>query len=184
MCSNYSPSEQEIKKLEERIEKNENDMKATASSYALEKERMEAVAVETEREAREGRETVEAKYNQQMADLNRRLQDTVGASTADQTRLEQEVREEIYRAQAELADLNRRLQDATSASAANLTRLEQEVEERTQVKAEHDRQLVDLTRCLQEETNVSVAYRVRLEKELQDCVTTTYVRVFLLGHSS
>ena len=134
MCSDYrspdqlhepSPSEQEMKKLEERIEKNEKDSKAMASSYAVEKEKMEARAIEMEQEARKERERIDAEHNRQLADLNRRLQDVINASATDRARLEQEARKERERAEAELADLNRRLQDATDASVADRATLEQ-----------------------------------------------------------
>ena len=180
MRSNCSPSEQEMRKLEERIEKNEKDSKAIASSYAVEKERMEVRVIEMEQEAGKERERIEAERDQQLADLDHHFQDAINASARDPARLEQEVRDERQRARDELADLGRRLQDATSASAADRAGLEQEAKEREEREAEHNRQLADLTRRLQDDTNVSAAYRTRLEekiKELQDRMTAAYVRV-------
>ena len=114
-----------MKKLEERIEKNEKDSKAMASSYAAEKVKMEARAIEMEQEARKERERIDAGHNRQLADLTRRLQEVIDASATDRARLEQEARKERERAEAELADLNRRLQDATDASVADRATLEQ-----------------------------------------------------------
>ena len=133
-----------MKKLEERIEKNE-DLKATASSYAVE------------------RGGAGAEDNQQLTDLNCRLQEMVDASA----KLEQK--------------LNRRVQDATSASAADLARWEQEVKkEREQAGVEHNQQLIDINRRLQDEANASAAHRTRLDEEIKallDRVTTVYVQV-------
>ena len=135
------------------------------SSYAVEKEKMVTRVIELERETREERGRVEAENHQQLTDLNRRLQDMIDASSADQARVEQEVEEERHRAQAGLADLNRRLQDATSASAANLALLEQE---REQALAEHNQQLVDLAHHLRDETDASAAHRTKLEEEVKE----------------
>ena len=166
MCSNYSPSEQEIKKLEECIEKNEKDLKAMALSYAVEKGRVEAGVIKMEREARTHTERVEAEHNRQLTDLNHRLQGVADASA----RLEQE--------------FNHRLQDSTSVSAADLAQLEQEMKKgREQAEDEHNRQLVDLSRRFQDETNTSVAYRIRLEEEIKELLghaDTAYVQVFCL----
>ena len=120
-----------MKKLEERINKNEKDLQATASSYAVEKER------------------AGAELNRQLTDLNDRLQDMVDASAdleqklnrrvqdatsepaADLARWEQEVKREREQAEAEhnqkLVDLTRRLQDEANASAAHRTTLDAEI---------------------------------------------------------
>ena len=118
MCSNYSPSEQEVKELEERNEKEERDLKAMASSYAVEKGRVHAGVIEMEQEAKREGGGVEAKHNRQLTGLNRRLQGEVDASA----RLEQEP--------------NRRLQDSASTSAADLAQLEQKTKGREQVETE------------------------------------------------
>ena len=86
-----SPSEQKIRKLQEHIERIEIDSKGMASSYAAERERMEARMMKME-EAKEERERAEAEYKRQLADLTRRLQDEANASMAHRTRLEQEVK--------------------------------------------------------------------------------------------
>ena len=93
MCSDYSPSKQEMKKLEERIGKNEKDSEAMASSYAVEKERMEAKTREQEQEAKKERERVKVEYDEQLADFTRRLQDETNVSAAYRTRLEEKIKE-------------------------------------------------------------------------------------------
>ena len=115
--------EEEAKRLQEWMEKIKREG-GVVTNHPAEREGMEARTMEVEQEARKERERIEAEYNQQLAVLNRRLQDVIDASATDRARLEQETRGR-ERAEKEFANLNRRLQDETDASLADRATLEQ-----------------------------------------------------------
>ena len=153
-----------MRKLQERVERIEIDSKGMASSYAVEREKME-VRVKKMEEAKEERERVEVEHTRQLVDLDRRLQDTTSASAADRVGLEQVMREERQRMEVRLVDLARRLQDETDASATRRASLEQETrEEREGAEAELKQQLEYLKRHLRDTTDVPATYQAKWEQ--------------------
>ena len=83
-------SEEQTRRLEEKVEKYKKDSEGMASNYAAEKAKMEALMDKLDQEAKE-RERVETEYRRQLIELNRRLQDTANGSTADQEKLKEEI---------------------------------------------------------------------------------------------
>ena len=81
--------EEQVRRLQEEIEKIKKDSERMASNYTTEKERMEAQINEMNLGVKE-RERAKAEYDQ--PGLNRRLRDTDNASAADRARLEQEMK--------------------------------------------------------------------------------------------
>ena len=81
--------EEERERLQELVENAKKASEGMAANYAAEKERVEARAMEVEREAMEERERAKA----ELAELPRRLQDETSASAAYRARLEGEIKE-------------------------------------------------------------------------------------------
>ena len=156
-----SPSEQQIRKLLERMEEIEKVSKGVPSSFSVEIERAEARMMKVEEDARKERERVEAEHDRRLIDLNHRLQDMANKSAADRLRLEQETRER-QRTEAELVNLARRLQDEIDTSGA-YRRLQQEARERQRVEAEHKQQQSNFEHHLRDTTNASAADQAKWE---------------------
>ena len=165
-----SPSEQQIRKLLERMEEIERS-KGVVSSSATEREKMEVRVKKMEEEAKE-RERVTAEHQQQLTNLARRLQDEIDAS---RTRLEQEARAK--------ADLERHLQDTTNASAANQSKWErigkehvERYEAARQKTEEQTKELRGQVEKIQKDSECLGAGMKEMEQEiqeLQDRTTTT-----------
>ena len=153
-------------------------LRESVEKFEEDSERVEA-RVMLEWEARWMRQQAEV----ELADLNYRLQDAIGASAVDRARLEQEARKEREQDQAGLADLNRRLQDAIDVPAADRARLEQEIKGREWAETEH-KQLADSTRRLRGRAGTFAALQAELEQDHLDHITTLprsplYVQVVL-----
>ena len=84
--------EETKKDLEAKVETVEKGMETMAANYAAEKEKAEARMREMEEEAKQDRERAEAEYNQKLAALTDRLQQTPNASAEDRVEWEQEIR--------------------------------------------------------------------------------------------
>ena len=83
--------EEERKKLQERVDRIKKDSEGMAAGYIAEKRRMEAELEEIERRVKKETEKVETEHRRRVADIQRRLQDTVDASAADRAKWEQEL---------------------------------------------------------------------------------------------
>ena len=83
--------EEEKRELQEQIRKVKENSKAAASNYAKAKRGMEARVKEMEQKAKREREQLQAKYDQEINELQRSLQDMANASKADRAAMEEKI---------------------------------------------------------------------------------------------
>ena len=191
--------EEETRTLQEQMEKMEKNSKEMALNYMAEKERMEVRMREVEQEAKQEREWLEAEYKHQLADLDRRLQDTDNTSAADRAGVEEMRRyqlglkargeEKARRLEEQIEELKKDSEGIASNYAAEKARMEammnkmdQEAREIEPAEPEYHQQLTELNHSLRDTANTSAADQAKLEeiKRLQDrVISTSYVQILL-----
>ena len=191
--------EEETRTLQEQMEKMEKNSKEMALNYMAEKERMEVRMREVEQEAKQEREWLEAEYKHQLADLDRRLQDTDNTSAADRAGVEEMRRyqlglkardeEKARRLEEQIEELKKDSEGIASNYAAEKARMEammnkmdQEAREIEPAEPEYHQQLTELNHRLRDTANTSAADQAKLEeiKRLQDrIISTSYVQILL-----
>ena len=191
--------EEETRTLQEQMEKMEKNSKEMALNYMAEKERMEVRMREVEQEAKQEREWLEAEYKHQLADLDRRLQDTDNTSAADRAGVEEVRRyqlglkardeEKVRRLETQIEELKKDSEGIASNYAAEKARMEammnkmdQEAREIEPAEPEYHQQLTELNHSLRDTANTSAADQAKLEeiKRLQDrVISTSYVQILL-----
>ena len=166
--------EERMRELQEQMEVIKKNSEGVASSYAAEKERMEARMKEMELEVR--RERAEAKYNQQLTDKDRHLQDAAEQARLEQTRRheaelkrvgemmqglkmkDEETRQKLEEQTKELQEQMKKMKKDSKEMEAKMKEREQEVKEREReakrererVEAEYSRQLANRDHRLQD----------------------------------
>ena len=83
--------EEETRKLSEQMEKMRNDSAGMAENYQEEKKRLEEGMKQMQEQARQEREKAEVAYQQQMSDLNNRLQESTNSTAAEREAMMQRI---------------------------------------------------------------------------------------------
>ena len=195
--------EERTRELQEQMEMIKKNSEGMASSYAAEKERMEARMKEMELEAR--RERAKAEYNQQLTDKDHCLQDAAEQARLEQTRWheaelkrvgemmqglkmkDEETRQKLEERTKELQEQMKKMKKDSKEMEAKMKEREREVKERERereakrererVEAEYNRQLADRDRRLQDAADQARLEQTRWHEAELNRVQEEMVRV-------